>query len=309
MISYRYQDRDTIVHRLNPFCKLLWVVCVMVLAVTFEHPVYIGMLFVASLPLVFAARIWRQWASIVIVFGFLLGVVMIFINAIIVNQGNTVLLEATFDVPTLGTPRITLEAIFYGLMWALKVVAIMSAFTLFNFTVHPDDQMLTMIQLRLPYKSVLVTSLSSRFAPTIFEDYDRLSEALRSRGLEMDKGRLLRRIANRTRLLIPLLANSLDRTVQVAEAMESRAFGQGNGRTFLKRLKVTSFDWLTLAIAFVPVILVVFNVISGYGNYTYYEKLDPIQPAAIEYALLAILLLASVSLVIMGSLKRRIDLD
>jgi energy-coupling factor transport system permease protein len=201
MISYRYQDRDTAVHRLSPFCKLLWVGCIMALAVTFEHPLYIGALFVATLPLVIAARIWRQWASIVIVFGLLLGVAMIFINAVIVNHGSTVLLEATFDIPTLGTPRITLEAIVYGLMWALKVLAIMSAFTLFNFTVHPDDQMLAMIQLRLPYKSVLVTSLSSRFAPTLFEDYDRLSESLRSRGLEIDKGRLHRRIANRGRLL------------------------------------------------------------------------------------------------------------
>jgi energy-coupling factor transport system permease protein len=308
VISFRYQDRDTPIHFLNPFCKLIWVASILILALIFAHPIYILLLFLSTLPPVAVAKIWKEWASAMKLVLYL-GVFIVVINTLVVSQGIHVLLEAPFEIPALGPLNITLEAIFYGFMMALRLLAIISAFTILNFTVHPDDMMLAMMKLKLPYKSVLATSLSTRFVPTLIDDIERLTDVQRTRGLELDKGRLLQRVRRRAMVLVPLLSNSLDRTVQVAEAMESRAFGQGTGRTFYKEIRFSRFDIITLIFVILPFVCTIAMRSSGYGDYQYYPSLEAISFSGLEGFYLAILLLLMMALVPMAFLKRRIDLD
>jgi len=309
-VSLRYRALDSPVHRLSPFCKMAWVGSITLISLFFQHPLYLGVFFLATIPAVLAARIWRQWA-VIMLFGIFVGANLVFINAVLIHHGSTVLVETTYEIPTLGTPRITLEAIFYGLMMTLRILIVISAFAIFNFTIHPDDQLRAFIQLKLPYKSVLVTSMGTRFAPLLFEDLLRLGDAQRARGQELDRGNLFHRTRKRAALIVPLLANALDRTVQTAEAMESRAFGQGTNRTFLKRLPVTRFDWLTITLAVSPLLWGILTAfVLHYGGFRYYETLDPLGPRnGTEIALLAALPLLSGTLVLLGALKRRWDLD
>ena len=308
MISFRFKDKDTPVHHLNPFCKLAWVASILILALIFDHPLYIFLLFLSTLPLVAAAKVWREWSSSVKLVLYL-GIFIVVINTLVVSHGAHVLFEAPFEIPALGPLNITLEAIFFGLMMALRLLAMLSAFTVLNFTVHPDDIMLAMIKMKLPYKSVLATSLSTRFVPTIIDDIERLTDVQRTRGLELDKGRLMQRVRRRATILIPLLSNSLDRTIQVAEAMESRAFGQGKGRTFYKEIRFSQFDIITLAFGVLSLIFGIFMRCSGYGDYQYYPSLEAISLGRLESFCLVILLLLMAALVPMAFLKRRIDLD
>ncbi len=308
MISFRFEDKGTPVHRLNPVCKLLWVANILVLALIFDNPLYIFLLFLSTLPLVAIAKIWKEWASSIKLVLYL-GIFIVFINTLVVSQGAHVLLEAPFEIPALGPLNVTLEAIFFGSMMALRLLTIISAFAMLNFTVHPDDIMLAMIRMKLPYKSVLATSLSTRFVPTLIADIERLTDVHRTRGVEMDKGRALQKAKKRAAILIPLLSNCLDRTVQVAEAMESRAFGQGNARTFYKEIRFSQFDIITLAFVVLPLVLAIAIRTSGYGSYQYYPSLEAINLGGMESFWLAMLLLLMVTLVPMAFLKRRIDLD
>jgi len=308
LISFRFKDKDTPVHRLNPFCKLVWVAIMLVLALIFDHPLYIFLLFLSTLPLVAVAKIWKEWASSIKLVLYL-GIFIVVINTLVISHGAHVLLEAPFEIPALGPLNITLEAIFFGLMMTLRLLTIVSAFTILNFTVHPDDIMLAMIKMKLPYKSVLVTSLSTRFVPTVIDDIERLTDVQRTRGLEMDKGKLLQRVKKRATILVPLLSNSLDRTVQVAEAMESRAFGQGNSRTFYKEIRFSQFDIITLAFVVLPLVFAIAMRVSGYGSYRYYPSLEVMSFSGLESFWLAMLLLLMAMPVPMAFLKRRIDLD
>ena len=110
-------------------------------------------------------------------------------------------------------------------------------------------------------------------------------------------------------ILIPLLSNSLDRTVQVAEAMESRAFGQGTRRTFYKEIRFSRFDIITLIFVILPFVCAIAMRTSGYGSYQYYPSLEAMNFAGLEGFWLAILLLLMMAFVPMAFLKRRIDLD
>ena len=308
MISFRYRDKGTAIHRLNPFVKLVWVAAIFVLSLIFNNPIYLRLLFLSTLPIIIAARVWREWASIM-KFAFYLCLAIIIINAIVSYHGSHVLWQAPFRIPPLGAPIITLEAVFFGVGMSLRLLTIISAFTILTSAVHPDDIMLAMIKLKLPYKSVLVTSLSTRFIPTLIDDVERISDVQRSRGLELDRGNLVQKIRSRMAIIIPLLSNSLDRTVQVAEAMESRAFGSGDKRSFYKEIKLGRLD--------VPVLILVFLILTqgilmwwwGHGDYQYYPTLEKMSLSGFESFVLAVLVFLLCMIVPLALLKKRIGLD
>ena len=308
MISFRYRDKGTAIHRLNPFVKLVWVAAIFVLSLVFNHPLYLLLLFLSTLPLVIAAKVWREWAS-VMKFALYLSLAIIIINAIVSYHGSHVLWQAPFRIPPLGAPIITLEAVFFGVGMSLRLLTIISAFTILTSAVHPDDIMLAMIKLKLPYKSVLVTSLSTRFIPTLIDDVERISDVQRSRGLELDRGNLVQKIRSRMAIIIPLLSNSLDRTVQVAEAMESRAFGSGDKRSFYKEIKLGRLDVPALISGFLPVVLGIFMRWWGHGDYQYYPTLEKISLDGFECSMLALLVFLLCMIVPLALLKKRIELD
>jgi energy-coupling factor transport system permease protein len=163
--------------------------------------------------------------------------------------------------------------------------------------------------MKLPYKSVLVTSLSTRFIPTLIDDVECISDVQRSRGLELDKGNLMQKIKSRMSIIIPLLSNSLDRTVQVSEAMESLAFGSGDNRTFYKEIRVSRMDAVTLIFGFLTCAFGIFMSLSGYGDFQYYPTLEGINISIMEWSMLSLLMLLLLSVVLLAFVKRSVDLD
>jgi len=308
MRSFRYRDRGTPVHRLNPFGKLAWLGSIIALTLILDNPVFLLLLFISTLPVVRAARVWSEWRSSIKFTAYLCAAIIL-INALVSSNGATVLFAFPFRMPVMGTPVITLEAVFYGAAMCLRLLAIISAFAVITFTVHPDDLMLAMIKVKLPYKSVLVTSLSTRFIPTLIDDTQRITDVQRSRGLELDKGKLTHRIRSRASIVTALLSNSLDRAVQVAEAMESRAFGTGRGRTFYRDIRLTRTDTATVIFALFPFALGIYLAVTGYVRYQYYPTAQPIAMSGFDWSLLALMAVLLLMILPLAYLKRRIDLD
>jgi energy-coupling factor transport system permease protein len=306
--SFRYQDKGTPVHRLNPFSKLGWITSILVLSLVLDSPLFLLTVFLSTLPLVKAARVWSEWLSAMRL-ALYLSAAIILINTLVSSHGAHVLFEAPLHLPLVGAPVITLEAIIYGAVMSLRLLSIISAFALLTLTVNPDDMMLAMIKMKLPYKSVLVTSLSTRFIPTLLDDVARITDVQRSRGLELDKGRLARRIKSRTAIVTALLSNSLDRAVQVAEAMESRAFGSGRQRTFYRDLGFSLTDVTTVVFSLLPAALGIFMGLNGYGQYQYYPTVSCVNPTAREAWLLGLMAALLVAPLPLAHLKQRIDLD
>lgn len=308
MRSFRYRDKGTPIHRLNPFPKLGWITSVIVLSLVLDNPLFLLAVFLSTLPLVKAARVGSEWLSAMRL-ALYLSAAVILINALVSSHGTHILYQAPFHLPLVGAPVITLEAIIYGAVMSLRLLAIISAFAILTFTVNPDDMMLAMIKMRLPYKSVLVATLSARFIPTLLDDVARITDVQRSRGLELDRGRLTRRIKSRTSIVTALLSNSLDRAVQVAEAMESRAFGTGLKRTFYRDLVFSPTDVLTLVFSLLPAALGIFMGLNGYGQYQYYPTIAWLSLAGGEIWLLMLMTGLLVALLPLAYLKRRLDLD
>ena len=308
MPQLSYRDKDTVIHSLSPLVKLAWGGGLVVLSLLFNHPLYILILFLSVIPLVWLGGVGREWAS-TLKFTIWLGLSIIVINALFSFHGDHVLLAAPFRLPVIGQPVITLEAIVFGAVMALKLLVIISVFVLINLTVHPDDIMAVLLKLRLPYKSVLVTSLSTRFVPCFIEDVGRISDGYRTRGVQLDAGGWFKRLKNRARMTLALLANSLDRAVQVAEAMEARAFGNGKKRVFYKEVNITKTDAAALGVAILPLAAGIVFRVMGFGDYQYYPQLAAVGGGNIEWALAAAMVILLVFIVPLAFIKRRAELD
>lgn len=192
---------------------------------------------------------------------------------------------------------------------SLRLLTIISAFVILTLTIHPDDILQALLKLKMPYKSILVISLSTRFVPALIEDARGISDIQRSRGLELDRGNWMQRIRRRSAVIMPLLANSLDRTVQVSEAMEARAFGSGNKRSFYKKLSLRRMDLLIWCLSLLPVILGVWMRIWGMGDYQYYPTLGTPGLGGYEWLALIWLLVLLNVMTLLAVVKKRLSFD
>ncbi len=307
MLDYKYQDRDTVIHRLTPWSKLGWIASLVLLAVIFDHPVYLFLLFLSTIPVIAAARLTREWASLM-KYCLFLCLAVVLINAIISQNGSHELVKAPFSIPLMGNLRITLEGIVCGVGNSLRLAAIISAFSVLILAIHPDDLMQGLIKMKLPYKSLLVASVSARFLPALLEDSRNIVAVQRSRGLEFSSGSKVQRTRNYMAIFIPLLSNSLERASQLAEVLESRGFGSKR-RTFYKELKLTGSEIVVLISALLPGIFGIIIYSQGFGSYDYYPALEGIGFMGMEAICLIFLLFLATLVVFTALVKRRTEID
>jgi energy-coupling factor transport system permease protein len=120
-------------------------------------------------------------------------------------------------VPVLGTLDVTTEELRNGLFQGLRLTAVALAFAAYALLLDHDRLVQSAGFAR---RSVLAIALGTRLVPTLERDAAGLVEALRGRGVEVTG------VRGRARLLSPLLAGSLERGLNLAEAMESRGYGR-----------------------------------------------------------------------------------
>jgi energy-coupling factor transport system permease protein len=120
-------------------------------------------------------------------------------------------------VPVLGPLGLTAEELEAGLLSALRLIAVGLAFGAYALLLDHDR----LVQAAgFARRSALAVALATRLVPTLERDGRGLLEALRGRGVEVQG------VRGHARLLSPLLAGSLERGMNLAEAMEARGYGR-----------------------------------------------------------------------------------
>ena len=133
-----------------------------------------------------------------------------------------------------------------------------SAFSIFFLTVDPNDLALSLMSMKIPYEYAFSFSLAFRFVPTIAQEAGNIQDAQQSRGYEMQTSGFINQIKNLFPLLVPLIVCSIKRAFNVAEALESRAFGSQKERTFLYTIKYSIKDWIFTMLLFLFLILAIY---------------------------------------------------
>jgi energy-coupling factor transport system permease protein len=100
----------------------------------------------------------------------------------------------------------------------------------------------------VPYEFVFAFTTAVRFVPVLAEEAQTIMDAQKARGLELEKGNFLKRIRNYIPILIPLIVSAIRRSLELAEAMESRAWGATKNRTNLYVLKMHKGDLILITL-------------------------------------------------------------
>ncbi len=141
----------------------------------------------------------------------------------------------------LGRLDVTTEELRNGLFQALRLVAVGLAFGVYALLVDHDRLLAAAGWAR---RSTLAVALATRLVPVLERDARDLQLALRGRGVELGP----------MRRLSPLLAGSLERGLNLAEAMEARGYGRP-ARTRAPRARWTGRDRAALALAVATVVV------------------------------------------------------
>ena len=286
----------------------IWVLSTIFLALIISDPLMLVIIFLATIPYAILGKIGTRWFSFVKL-GLYMGLFIIIINILVSRHGTTVLFQFLNPVPVFGNFAITLEAFIFGLGMSIRLLVILSTFAILTLTVNPDDLFDLFMKTKLPARTVFTTSLATRFVPSLMKDMDNITISLRARGYELDDSKRIRGVKKKANLLIPLLSNSLDRAIQIAEAMESRAFGSGQKRTSYAQRKITRTDASLIIFSSLPAIVGLVCLYLGLGNYQYYPTNDTITFDTVYLLSFLCLFLAIAVVAFLSPVKGRLDLD
>jgi len=222
------------IHGLDPRVKFLYVCTIFVVAIMFGELLPLVSLFLIQLPFVFVARVQKQWLRSLRGAAFL--AVVIF--------GTNLAFRCIYAGYAL-LPR----DIEYASAMTLRFVALVESFSIFFLTTSPDHLGLALEQSRIPYEFCFAFTTAVRFVPVLAEEAQTIMDAQKARGLELEKGNFLKRIRNYIPILIPLIISAIRRSLELAEAMESRAWGAIKKRTNLYRLSIRKGDVILISIS------------------------------------------------------------
>lgn len=114
-------------------------------------------------------------------------------------------------------------------------------------------------KIRVPVAEMaMMLTIALRFIPIFMEELDKIMKAQLSRGADFESGNLFKRIKCYIPVFIPLFVSAIRRATELAQAMDSRCFHGGEGRTRMHPLKYTWCDFVVYGILIMYVCVIVF---------------------------------------------------
>ena len=156
----------------------------------------------------------------------------------------------------IGFLTIYAEGVRYAVLMAVRVMALIAGTSLLTYTTSPIvltdaiEQLLKQLgKLHFPvHELAMMMSIALRFIPTLIEETDKIMNAQKARGAQLDTGKMTDRVKALVPVLIPLFISAFRRADELAMAMECRCYRGGDGRTRLKVLRCEKQDYIDLAV-------------------------------------------------------------
>jgi energy-coupling factor transport system permease protein len=245
----QYLPGDSLVHRLDPRVKIVLVVLYM--ALVFVAPGISGLLVVTALTccMIACARIplrtlWRSVKPLLFII-----VITFLINVFFVHSGD-VLVHWAFITITTGSLH---DSTFL----ALRLLLLLFGVSLLTLTTSPLDLcdggerlMRPLARIGFPAHEVaMMMSIVLRFIPVFVEEGRVLRRSQETRGADFSTGSLLSRARSVVPLLVPMFASALRHADGLSQAMESRCYHGGDGRTRMHVLVMHRADHVALALS------------------------------------------------------------
>ena len=240
---------NSLVHRFDPRLKLVLTVAYIVLLFAASNPLgltlsilFLGVMYkVAKIPVKMIGKSLKPILPIVLFTAVL--------NLFFVSGEGDPLVHFWFL-------SIYAEGVRYAVLMAVRVMALIAGTSLLTYTTSPIvltdaiEQLLKPLgKLHFPvHELAMMMSIALRFIPTLIEETDKIMNAQKARGAQLDTGKMTDRVKALVPVLIPLFISAFRREDELAMAMECRCYRGGTGRTRLKVLRCEKQDYIDLAV-------------------------------------------------------------
>lgn len=235
----KYVPYNSFIHRLDPRGKLLSLIVLMVCiflkfeSVAMNFLVY-GILFIFIYIIMRIAHIklgmlFKQLKAMWIMI-----LILLIVNMLVKGDESM----GTIDVFNTGW-IIYYSAIYNTLYIVFRLIIMLGLTLVLTATTKPLELTNALEWLMNPLKVIkfpvheiaMTISLALRFIPTLLEETDRIMKAQASRGVDFQNGKFSEKIRAIVSLIVPLFISALQRSEELANAMEARGYDPSAKRT------------------------------------------------------------------------------
>ena len=235
----KYVPYNSFIHRLDPRSKLLSMIVLMVCiffkfaSVAMNFLMY-GVLFIFIYIIMRIAHIKLRMLFSQLKAMWVMILILLIINILVKGDPSM----GTIDVFNTGW-IIYYSAIYNTLYIVFRLIIMLGLTLVLTATTKPLELtnalewfMAPLKVIHFPVHEIAMTiSLALRFIPTLLEETDRIMKAQASRGVDFQNGKFSEKIRAIISLIVPLFISALQRSEELANAMEARGYDPSAKRT------------------------------------------------------------------------------
>jgi len=151
-----------------------------------------------------------------------------------------------------GRYVVTSEQMLYQVTKTLKYASVVPLGIIFFLSTNPSELAASINRVGVSYKAAFAFSLTLRYFPDLIRDYQDISAAQQSRGLDLSKKEKLgRRIKNMLNITIPLIFSTLERIETISNTMDLRGFGKEKKRTWYAAKPMRGNDVFAISLSLI----------------------------------------------------------
>lgn len=258
MIFGRFLPGDSVVHRMDPRAKLLFVFIFIVAVFLANNTWSYAALLIFTLAVMMLSKIKLRYLinglkPVLILLVFTLALHIFF------TKGGALLVDWKFI-------HIYEEGVRQGIYISIRFLVLVFITSILTLTTSPisiTDGMEMLLnplkKIKLPvHELALMMSIALRFIPTLMDETDKIMKAQMARGSDLTSGTIKERLKAVVPLLVPLFVSAFKRAEDLATAMEVRGYRGGEGRTRYRQLKWQLRDTMAIILLLVFIALLVF---------------------------------------------------
>lgn len=260
----QYFPGNSVLHRMDARVKCVLLLFLLVSAFLCFNFYALGALVLFSVIMVAVSKIPAKT-----IFKSLKPLILVMIFTMVLNLfygSGKVLVE-------IGILKITDGGVINAIFLAIRIIVLVLISSLLTYTTSPTmltsaiESLLAPVKLikpDAPHMVAMTMTIALRFIPTLIDEMEKITNAQKSRGADLDSGNLIQRAKALVPVLIPLFISSFRRARELAYAMECRCYRGGIGRTKMNVARLHGVDYAGMAVVAVfYAIVIVLNICFG----------------------------------------------
>ena len=244
----QYFPGKSLLHKMDPRMKIILLIAFIVFIFAARNFIALAVISLAVLMVILLSGV-----SLKMYFKSLKAIIFI----VLITSGLNLFYGTGDPLWQWGIFTVTQAGINTAVFIAVRIVALVLISAVLTYTTSPTDltdaieRLLKPLSvLRIPVHEIaMMMTIALRFIPTLLEETEKIMNAQKARGADFESGNFLTRINALIPILIPLFVSAFRRAFELAMAMESRCYHGGEGRTRMKVLKFSKYDFIALGVS------------------------------------------------------------